>query len=123
MADDAVNARASPIPQRKLPPGAFSIMGGVSVFGPPSTADRGRSGTSTDCSRGEPKELASHSQDVSAAHGITEEVEQKLSDHDAKNSPENQAKLLSKPSREEEVDSDAGSTNTSPAIEPKFKKE
>ena len=123
VANDAVNARASPVPKRKLPPGAFSIMGGVSVFGPPSTADRGRSGSSTDRSRGESNELASHSQEVSPAHGITEEVEQMLSDRDAKNSPEKQAKLLSKPSREEEVDSDAGSANTSPSIEPKFKKE
>ena len=81
------------------------------MFGPPSAANRCWSGTSTDRSRGEPKELASHSQDVSPAHGITVKVEQKLSDYDAKNSPENQAKLLLKPSREVEVDSDAGSAN------------
>ena len=57
-------------------------------------ADRGRSGTSTDRSRGEPNEFASHSQQVSPAHGITEEVEQKLSNRDAKNSPEKQAKTF-----------------------------
>jgi len=66
-------SKASPVPRRKLPAVAFNIMGGVSMFGPSQTGDRGRSATTSivNNKRGEePQETGYHSQDVSPEHPI-----------------------------------------------------
>ncbi len=69
--NDSVSSKASPVPKRKLPPGAFSIMGGVSVFGPPPTAERNKTSNATskdETKEEEVEETTGHSQDVSPEH-------------------------------------------------------
>ncbi len=112
--DDSVSSKVSPVPKRKLPPGAFSIMGGVSVFGPPPTAERNKTSNATskdETKEEEFEETTGHSQDVSPEHPKLDEEQKDSNELE----PSDPTPIVAE---DEQKDNEQVSEQATPATEP-----
>ena len=118
------NSKASPVPRRKLPAGAFNIMGGVPMFGPLHTADRVRSATTSAVDhnrREESRETGFHSQEVSPEHPMVIHEDQNESMDDSSDAQVSSS--TNEPAKSEDVAPPTAQANTEASSAEEAKKE